>query len=74
MCNAEMIMLGAELCKIKTHGYVSKEKKAELLERFDRVIEEYKRLFKLKNFENGIENYVGKLKSRRDELEAYKVI
>lgn len=74
LCNAEMIMLGAELCKIKTHGCVSKEKKAELLERFDGVIEEYKRLFKLKNFENGIENSVGKLKSRRDELEAYKVI
>ena len=44
------------------------------MERFDGVIEEYKRLFKLKNFENGIENSVGKLKSRRDELEAYKVI
>ena len=74
LCNAEMILLGAELCKIKTHGFVSREKKEELLKRFDNVIEEYTKLWKVKNFENGIENSVGRLKARRAELASYKVV
>lgn len=71
LVNIEMLLLGAEISLIKTLNGVTDEKRAELLERFDKVIEEYKELWLYRNYFEGIQISVKNLTDRRAELAVY---
>jgi len=71
LVNAEMILIGAEISLIKTNKAVSEEKRAELISRINEVIKEYTDLWMFRNYPDGIEQSVGCLEKRRDEIAVY---
>ncbi len=71
LVNVEMLLLGAEISLVKTLKGVTEEKRAELLARFDKVIEEYKELWLYRNYFEGIQRSIENLTNRRAELAVY---
>ena len=71
LVNVEMLLLGAEISLVKTLKGVTEEKRAELLARFDKVVEEYKELWLYRNYFEGIQASVKNLTDRRAELAVY---
>lgn len=71
LCNAEMLLLGAEICKIKADKGVSAEKKAELVARIDAVLKEHEELWMYRNFSEGFDIFVKNLRARQSEIASY---
>ena len=69
---AQLIELGSEVCKVKLHPQASIEKAQELADMIDRILPEYTEIWNIRNYEMGIERFVGYLKARRDEMRAMK--
>ena len=69
---AQLIELGSEVCKVKLHPQASIEKAQELADMIDHILPEYTEIWNIRNYEMGIERFVGYLKARRDEMRAMK--
>ena len=69
---ADLIVLGSEVCKVKLHPQESIDEAQELAAMIDRILPEYTEIWNYRNFEMGIERFVGNLKARRDEMRALK--
>ncbi len=69
---AKLIELGSEICKVKLHPQESVGDVDRLVALLDEVIPEYKALWKLRNYEMGIERTLNQLLSRREELLSLK--
>ena len=65
---AQLIELGAEVCKVKLHPEQSAGDAPRLAAMIDDILPEFRELWFIRNFERGIERFEGYLKSRRDEL------
>lgn len=68
MLNSKMVVLSAELCKIRGKEKINKEKADELCEVIDWMLPEFKRLWLSQNFEKGIEVFVGHLEMHKRDL------
>ncbi len=69
LINAKMVILAAELCKPRYgEKKLTAEKKEELCALIDRMIPEYKELWLLENYENGMDIFVKVLEARRKEI------
>ena len=66
--NAKMVVLSAEHCKIRMSQTVSEEKKAELVALSDWIAAEFKELWLMDNYEEGVQNFLGVLETRKQEL------
>lgn len=69
---AQLIELGSEVCKVKLHPQQSIARAQELADMIDRILPEYTEIWNIRNYEMGIERFVGQLKARRDEMRAMK--
>jgi len=69
---AQLIELGSEVCKVKLHPQQSVAEAQELADMIDRILPEYTEIWNYRNYEMGIERFVGYLKARRDEMRALK--
>ena len=65
---AELIKLGSEVCKVKLHPQDSIAEAKALAAKIDEILPEYTEIWNYRNYEMGIERFVGQLKARRDEL------
>ena len=69
LINAKMVILAAELCKPRYgEKKLSAEKKEELCALIDWMIPEYKELWLLENYENGMDIFVKVLENRKKEI------
>ena len=66
--NSRSVILSSELCKIRLGEKLSAEKINELIKLCDDIEKEYYILWCERNYEKGSENFLGQVKSRRDEL------
>ena len=69
---AQLIELGSELCKVKLHPQQSVAQAQELAAMIDGILPEYIEIWNFRNYEMGIERFVGHLKARQEELRALK--
>lgn len=69
---AQLIELGAEVCKVKLHPEASLDKLEPLADMIDRILPDYIELWNLRNFEMGIARFRDHLMARRDEMRAMK--
>lgn len=67
---AELIELGSELCKVKLHPSESVREAQALADMIDRLLPEYQALWRIRNYEKGVERFSKDLLARRDELRA----
>ena len=66
--NSKMVLLSAELCRLRGKNRIDKAKSDELCAVIDWMIPEYKRLWLSQNYEKGVEVFVGQLKMHRRDL------
>lgn len=66
--NAKMVILSCEHCKIRMSQTASAGKKAELAALSDWIAAEFKALWLMDNYEKGVQNFVGVLEARKNEL------
>lgn len=66
--NAKMVILAEELCKVRRHGGVAKDKAESLIQLIDEISLEYKVLWDNINFEKGQEDFLCQLADRRCEI------
>ncbi len=66
--NSKMVIVSAELCKVRIDKTVTEDKRKEICELIDWVTGEYKELWLNVNFEKGVESYLSKLADRKQEL------
>ena len=66
--SAKLVILGAEICKLKLHPEASKGEAGRLIGMINEIIPEYIALWNIRNYEKGCERFVGYLASRREEL------
>ncbi len=69
--NVNMVILGAELAIGKMNGGVTKQKAEELHRLIDDIMKEHREVWLARNYEKGIETFLGVLKSRQDELAGF---
>lgn len=72
LVNTDMLILGAEICMIKTTKKLSEEKRQELINMIDAIRVEHKDLWMFRNFSEGFELYDNHLIDRRAEIAAFK--
>jgi len=72
LLTAELIMIGAEIFKIKITGKLDEAKRTELMARLDAAYEEHKALWMPRYFEAGFEVFSGKLMARKAEIAAFE--
>ncbi len=72
--NANMTILGSELCIIRMHQAAANEKIDELVALIDEIYDEYIALWDAENYPKGKEHFLNQLSDRRKELIALKVI
>ncbi len=65
---AKLIELGSEVCKVKLHPQDSVNEAKALARMIDDILPEYTEIWNYRNYEMGIERFVGQLKARKDEL------
>ncbi len=65
---ARLVELGSEFCKVKLHPMDSIKEAKALAAMIDEILPEYTEIWNYRNYEMGIERFVGHLKARRDEL------
>ena len=68
LLNSKMVILSAELCKLRGKETVDREKAEELCKVIDWMIPEYKRLWCRQNYEKGVEVFVGHLEMHKRDL------
>lgn len=68
LLNCRQVYLSSELCKIRISKQVSNTKRDELLNLMDFIEKEYYTLWCNRNFEKGVEIFLGVLNSRKQEL------
>ena len=69
---AQMIELGAEICKVKLHPAQSLDRVDDLVAMIDRILPEFIDLWNIRNYEGGSARAGGYFESRRAELLALK--
>lgn len=69
--NAHMVILGSEFAIAKMNGGVTKEKAEELYKLIDWIMAEHKIAWLNRDFEKGLEDFMGILQARRDEIADY---
>ena len=67
---ANLIELGSELCKVKLHPGKSVPQAHALADMIDQLLPEYQALWRVRNYEKGVERFSRDLIARRDELRA----
>lgn len=67
---ANLIELGSELCKVKLHPSESIQEARALADMIDQLLPEYQALWRVRNYEKGVERFSNDLLARRDELRA----
>ena len=67
---ADLIVLGSELCKVKLHPQESVQEARAMADQIDRLLPEYQALWRVRNYEKGVERFSKDLLARRDELRA----
>ncbi|MBR5290274.1 MAG: hypothetical protein IKU28_04695, partial [Erysipelotrichaceae bacterium] len=72
LVNTDMLILGAELCMIKTTQKLSEEKRQELMNLIDAIRVEHKDLWMYRNFSEGFEIYDNHMINRKAEIAAFK--
>ena len=65
---AELIQLGSEICKVKLHPEASAREAGALADRMDALIPEYQALWRIRNYEKGMERSCGDFTARSREL------
>ncbi len=68
--NTRMVILYAELCKVRMHQSVDALKADELFKMFDSLIDEMTQLWLYRNYEKGMEICINNFKNRKKELAA----
>ncbi|MBQ7118808.1 MAG: family 20 glycosylhydrolase [Oscillospiraceae bacterium] len=68
MLNSKMVILSAEICKLRGKKNADKAKVSELCEIIDWMIPEYKRLWLSQNYEKGVEVFIEHLKMHKRDL------
>jgi len=71
LVNTDMLILGAELCMIKTTQKLTEEKRQELFTLIDSIRAEHKDLWMYRNFENGFAIYDNHMINRKAEIAAF---
>ncbi|MBQ7055086.1 MAG: family 20 glycosylhydrolase [Oscillospiraceae bacterium] len=66
--NSRMVILSSEICKIRIGEPVTNNEIDELVSLIDWISEEYYTLWCRRNFEKGVEEFMGYLKDRKAEL------
>ncbi len=67
--NAKMVILAQEFMKIRArHGVTDKENARRLIAMIDEIYEEHKALWLSMNYEKGIEDFLGQLEDKKQEL------
>jgi hypothetical protein len=66
--NSRMVILSAELNKIRMRQKVDNDKRTYLLKLIDEIYQEYYELWCMRNYEKGVENYLTQLSERKKEL------
>lgn len=69
--NSQMVVACAELAIAKHDGGFTPEKADEVAALFDWIIDEHQAVWRIRNFEKGLENFVGVLKQRRSEIKDF---
>ena len=69
---AQLIELGSEVCKVKLHPQKSAGEADRLAAMIDKILPEYIELWNIRNYEMGIERFLGYLQGRKEELLALK--
>lgn len=69
--NIKMVIAGAEIMLAKVDRGFTKEKANEVVELFDWIIEEHKAVWRMYNYEKGIEAFVANLEARRNEVKEF---
>lgn len=69
--NVKMVVLGAELIIAKINGGFTEEKAKEVIDLIDWIIAEHKHVWLSRDYENGIEQFLGVLNSRREEIPGF---
>lgn len=69
LLNSRCVILSSELCKLRIGEKFSKNKINELIELCDEIKNEYYKLWCIRNYEKGSENFINQLNLRKTELE-----
>ncbi len=69
---AWLIELGSEFCKVKLHPQESVGQVDTLVALIDKILPEYIEIWNCRNFEQGINRFLGHIYARREELLALK--
>ncbi len=70
LLTCRMIKMGARIAILKIEKSIDADEKTAFLAEIDSIMKEHVRLWKNRNFENGVEVSLGLIKARRDEIEA----
>ena len=65
---ARMVILGAEICKVKLHPDLSRDRAKDLIGMIDGILPEFIALWNTYNYPKGSERFAGYLTQRREEL------
>ncbi len=68
LVNMKSVVLSAEICKIRMNKTVTPEHAKELISDIDGVYGEFSELWRMRNYEDGIDCFLGVLDARRAEL------
>lgn len=69
--NSRIVILAAEFCKIRMSGTTNSDNAKRLIADIDEIYEEFKSLWYERNYEKGIECFLGVLSSRKADLEKF---
>ena len=67
--NANMVIMASEMMKVRMHQRVSGETCDYLCSYIDEIAAEYKTLWCERNYEKGVEDFLGQLMDRKRELQ-----
>ena len=66
--NVRMVIMASELMKVRLHQTVTTEKCEEICSDLDWIIKEYETLWRMRNYEKGVEDFVGQMQRKQKEL------
>lgn len=71
LLNIKSVVLSAEICKIRMNKTVTPDHAKKLICDIDGVYEEFSELWRMRNYEDGINTFLGVLTARREELSRF---
>ncbi len=71
LLNSRMVILSSELCKLRLSLAITQSEKQVLLDSIDSIRREFRELWCRRNYENGVDIFLGQLKSHREALCQY---